>query len=140
MDGKKKENGNRKSLFKHPGSLKKFGYALHEPPAERHNALRKAVREYGTVKVKEKLRGLKMVMKKAGNRVRVARDLNYIKHQFKGGGRDNASATISAAVILVIFVIFVVAAVKLGLTFSTIVADFKTFFGGGLVFAFIRLL
>lgn len=136
MDGKQKEMGKRKRLFKHPGSLKEFGYALHEPPAERHSALRKAVRKYGAAKVKEKLGGLKMVMGRAGNRMKVARDLNYIRSKFKTGGRDKGSATISAVVILIIFVIFVVAAVKMGLTFGTIVADFKTFFGGGLVFAF----
>ena len=140
MDGKQKKIGKKKSLFRRPGSLKVFGYALHEPPAERHSALRKAVRKYGAAKVKEKLRGLKMVMTKTGNRMRVARDLNYIRSKFKGGGGDKASATISAVVILIIFVVFVVAAVKLGLTFGTIVADFKTFFGGGLVFALPGLL
>lgn len=140
MERKEKETGKKRGLFKHPGSLKVFGYALHEPSAERHSALRKAVKKYGAVKVKQKLMGLRMVMRKTGNRMKVARDLNYIRSKFKVGGRDNGSAAISAAAILIIFVIFVVAAVKLGLTFGTIIADFKTFFGGGLVFALHGLL
>lgn len=39
-------------------------------------------------------------------------------------------ATITLATLVVIAVVFVVAAVHFGLTFSIILNDFKTFFGG----------
>lgn len=44
--------------------------------------------------------------------------------------RDTASAVITAAMLLIILVLFIVASVKLGLTFSSIWNDFKTFFYG----------
>ena len=43
---------------------------------------------------------------------------------------DRASAVITAAMLLIILVLFIVASVKLGLTFSSIWNDFKTFFYG----------
>ena len=43
---------------------------------------------------------------------------------------DRASAVITAAMLLIILVLFIVASVKLGLTFSSIYNDFKTFFYG----------
>ena len=74
-----KKNGKQKEeIIRHPGSLKKFGYELHESPALRRSALRKAGKEYGKTKLKEKLRGLKVLMKTRGNRMIIARDLTYI--------------------------------------------------------------
>lgn len=43
---------------------------------------------------------------------------------------DRGSAAITAAMLLIILVLFIVASVKLGLTFSSIYNDFKTFFFG----------
>jgi hypothetical protein len=40
-------------------------------------------------------------------------------------------ATVTIATVIVILVVFVVAAVHFGLTFGIIVHDFKTFFTGG---------
>ena len=44
--------------------------------------------------------------------------------------KDKASAAITGAILIIIFVLFIVAAVKLGLTFSSIYRDVKLFFFG----------
>jgi hypothetical protein len=44
--------------------------------------------------------------------------------------KDKGSAAITGAILIIIFVLFIVAAVKLGLTFSSIYRDVKLFFFG----------
>jgi len=134
--GKETTATKRKAIIKHPGTLKVFGYQLHEPPADRRKALRKAVNKYGVMKVKAKLRGLKVLMKQKGNRMILARDLKYLDNRTGvKKGQDNGSAVITGVIVLIIFLVFVVAAVKIGLTFPTLISDLKTFFSGSFVLA-----
>ena len=113
MREKSKKNGNQ--IIMHPGSLKEFGYRLHESPALRRTALRKAAKKYGVPKLKEKLRGLKVLMTNRGNRMVIARDLTYLQGKGKKKREDKASAALTGVLIFVIFIVFVVAAVKMGI-------------------------
>ena len=84
-------------------------------------------------KVKGKIRRLFMtlflVSAKIINRITIGKDANEEPTEAESV-KDKASAAITAAILLIIFILFIVAAVKLGLTFSSIWHDITTFFYG----------
>lgn len=85
-------------------------------------------------KVKGKIRRLFMtlflVSAKIINRITIGKDANEEPTGAVDNPKDKASAAITAAILLIIFILFIVAAVKLGLTFSSIWHDVTTFFYG----------
>lgn len=69
---------------KHPGSLKKFGYDPDDKPEKvRHQALGKAVKQYGYRKTVQKLAFLKGAAKVPSDVKRnVSKDLKWLKEKY----------------------------------------------------------
>ena len=62
-----------------PGSLKKHGYHLELKRGDRRKALEKAVAEYGSEKVIQKLTGVMNLSKDEKNKKRFNEDINWVK-------------------------------------------------------------
>lgn len=62
-----------------PGSLKKHGYHLELKRGDRRKALEKAVAEYGSEKVIQKLTGVMNLSKDEKNKRKYKEDINYVK-------------------------------------------------------------
>jgi hypothetical protein len=79
-----RHNAHPSSGIKHAGSLIQQGYSVEEGQLKRRTALNKAVHEYGSAEVTEKLNALVVMNKNhKENHRRLQDDLEYLRAQFK---------------------------------------------------------
>ena len=95
-----------------------------EVEQKRHESIRKRLRERISHRAMKILNLVGMVWE------RITYSRNIEDSGTDATLKDKASAAITGAILIIIFVLFIVAAVKLGLTFSSIYRDVKLFFFG----------
>ena len=80
----------RKVKVRHPGSLRRYGYNLHESESARRRALAKADRRYGPGKVDQKLDALnRFNSHHSGNRKKIREDLEWNEKEKERRVRNN---------------------------------------------------
>ena len=79
----------RKVKVRHPGSLRRYGYNLHESESARRRALAKADRRYGPGKVDQKLDALnRFNSHHPANREKVRQDLRFNEMRVRNGRHE----------------------------------------------------